>query len=76
MGPRAVLNAVEKRKISFHVGNRPPAVQPIARRYIGLQSLSLRIAPDNEASQQRNIWNSRRNKEKRKLNYDSPSSKS
>jgi hypothetical protein len=31
-GPRAGLEAVEKRKLSL-AGNRTPVVQPIARRY-------------------------------------------
>jgi hypothetical protein len=34
MDPRAGLNPVEKRKISFPAGNRTPAIQPIARRRI------------------------------------------
>jgi hypothetical protein len=31
VGPRAGLDAVEKRKIPYLVGNRTPAVQPVAR---------------------------------------------
>jgi hypothetical protein len=75
MGLRALLDPVEERKISFPVENRPPAVRPIALRYLGLQILGLWTAPDNEASQQCNIWNRRRNIE-RHISYDVWSPKS
>jgi hypothetical protein len=35
VGPTADLDAVEKRKIFDLSRNRTPAVQPVARRYIG-----------------------------------------
>jgi hypothetical protein len=34
VGPRAGLDAAEKRKISFLAENRTPVFQPVARRYI------------------------------------------
>jgi hypothetical protein len=59
MGPRAGLEAVEKKK-SFPSGNRTWAVQPVARRYTDSKFLFAQLVDSVDISEQKELignWN-------------------